>query len=202
MKRIILILTFSIFSIGLISYLSLWWFFENSIDRVLSKGQQEWIMKEFENTPRLPDKFYFTMRKHIPNFFDIDTWNYHLGKLNHNNRNVCQCAQVYLPYIPNKEEGFNPRWIPLNQGDKIIKMFIENKFTQEDCYTFNMRNYGFGHNTRSIEEAAELFFNKNLEQLDEKEIVGLYVIQQAITAYSPILNPYAYERKVEQIMKN
>lgn len=200
MRKPIKIVTLSILLIGLLTYSSLWYFFNNSIDRVLSKSQQELLIQEFTQTQRLPNNFYTTMTKYSPDFFKTNTWNHHLKKLLGNTTTVCQCNDLYLPIIPINDNNFKKQWIPFNQGDKVMIMWLEDKFSQETCFTFHMRNAEFGHKTKSIEEASELFFNKNISQLTEEEVIGLYVIQRACITYSPILHPLAYKRKVNQFM--
>ena len=87
-----------------------------------------------------------------------------------------------------------------NQEDLIIKLFIEKNFSQKDCFTFLMNISEFGLNTRGMDEAAKKYFHKNLSDLTEKEIIGLYFIQKAPAYYNPINNKDNYEKAVDKVI--
>jgi len=204
MRKKYLKILFLILCLGVISYTLLFIFFHNSIDRVLKKERQELLIQELQNTKPLPEKVYRTMEKHIPNFFEWNTWNFKLVSLLYKPQVPCQCNELYLPIILGVTNDFPKKWIPLNQEDLVIKLFIEKKLSQKDCFSYHMRKTSFGqdsleNNIIGFETAANYFFSKELEKLTEEEIIGLYLIQKAPTRYNP--KSQAYRKAVGKILK-
>lgn len=159
--------------------------------------------KRIQNSKKLPQRFYVTMEKYNPDFFETGVWKSKMNRTFFAIRNsVCQCNEIYLPFIPgNENRKFQQKWVPFNQHDAIIKMFIEDEFSQIDCFTFYMNNCEFGMETQGIEQAAKIYFNKLPNMLNEEEIIGLYVISKSPTRYNPKLNYKNYRNAVNTIMK-
>ncbi|WP_044211079.1 transglycosylase domain-containing protein [Flammeovirga sp. OC4] len=193
--KIILIVVVT-FMMALYAFIYVW--FHNSIDRVLSSEQQGWLINEIQNTPQLPDKIYDTMGKYYPSFYITNSWDnkmmYLLGF-----DQPCQCNDLYLPFIHGNRKS-KVKWVPFNQQDLIIKLFLEKKVTQKDCFTYSMNISSFGSNIYGIESASDYFFNKVLKELNEEEIIGLYLIQQAPSFYNPNYNKERYLEKVSEII--
>lgn len=187
------------------SYLILYYLFHNGIDRALKKEKQEWLVQEFKNTEPLPEKFYQTMEKYEPDFFEWNTWDYKLMSLVQHIPTSCPCNDLYLPIILGAR-GVPGQWIPFNQKDLVIKLFIEKHFSQRDCFTYRMRNTWYASDSldnsiKGVASAAHYFFQKSLEELSEKEIIGLYVISYAPTRYNLFTNRENYEARVNAILK-
>ncbi|WP_018344833.1 transglycosylase domain-containing protein [Cytophaga aurantiaca] len=187
--------------IGMYIFLYIW--FHKNIDVVMTKNQQKWLVTEISNSPKFPDKVYNTLEKYDPEFYSDNAWNYNLKRIFGRSKRRCQCNEIYLPYIPGDTVITNTDrpWVPFNQDDLLIKLFIEKNFTQKECFTFNMNTSEFGGNTNGIHEASKYYFEKSLEELTEREIVGLYVIQFAPSQYNPLRNRVKYDEAVDAIMK-
>lgn len=204
-KKIIWFLTY-ILLLGVISFFLLYYMLHNNIDRVLVKERQEWLIQELQSTKPLPDKFYQTLEKYEPDFFKWNTWDYKLMHLIKNIPTPCQCNELYLPIILGAR-GMPDKWIPFNQKDVVIKIFIEQHFSQKDYFTYRMRNAEYGSDSldnriKGVESASNYFFQKSLEELNEKEIIGLYAIPHAPNRYNPFTNQENYEARVKAILKN
>lgn len=200
-KKILKIIIPVIVILTVVLYASLYWWFHNSIDNVLTSKQQNWLLTEIDNSTVLPDKIYNTMRKYFPDFYASNTWNYKIKKVLGIKTSYCQCNELYLPFLIKKQTEKKNKWDVFQQDDLIIKLFIEKKFSQKECFTFNMNISDFGLNSHGIFEAAKTYFNKELKNLTEEEIIGLFFIRKAPTHYNPISNKKNYEKAVNEIMK-
>ncbi|MEM6298791.1 MAG: transglycosylase domain-containing protein [Bacteroidota bacterium] len=184
----------------LIYYAAFWWFNTNE-DRTLSEAQKEWLVKEMKNMPPLPENIYRVLEKYSPGLYTENTWDYKFKKsLLGMSPEKCQCNELYLPFIPG-ERNSKKEWVPLGQRDVLIKLFLERNFTQKRCLTYRMNIGDFGRNAIGAREAADMFFGKTLETLTDREIVGLYIMLDAPTYYSPIANKERFEERVDVFMK-
>jgi hypothetical protein len=185
---------------GTYTFLYVW--FHNNEDLVLNSAQKDWLTTVISESPDLPDNVYLTMEKYYPNFYSDNTWNYKLKSLAGFTRRKCQCNEIYLPYIPGDSKQWNDErpWIPFDQKDVLVKLYIEKHFTQKECFTFNMNFSKFGGNTLGIFEASKYFYNKELAELTEREVIGLYVILKAPAHLNPINNPKNHKRAVDAVM--
>lgn len=173
--------------------------FHNNIDDVLSKEQQDLLIEMIEETPPLPENIYSTMEKYFPVFYSLNSWNYKFKEVMGVRDAHCQCSEIYFYFIPG-EPIVEDRRILIYSKDLMIRLFLEQNFTQKECYAFNMSILGFGSNTRGITEAAQFYFNKELDELTEEEIIGLYFISKAPITYSPVLNKENYDIAVKNVM--
>jgi hypothetical protein len=158
----------------------------------MSKDRQEKLWEEIRNTPKLPDSYYETLYKYYPDYFNQGAWGAIYNRLVGERRNQCQCMEIYFPF------GYIEKSIPFAQ--QIVALELEEHFSQKKCYEFNMSITEFGGNTRSITEAAQFYYKKNLNELTEREIVELNVIHIAPTYYSPIRNRKRLDEAVNNIM--
>ncbi len=196
---------FTLLSIALLvgTYIFMYVWFHNSIDSVLTKKQQNWLVTEISNSPKLPDNVYNTLEKYYPGFYSENVWDYNLKRVFSHPKRRCQCNEMYLPYVPGDTMSMHVDrpWVPFDQYDLLTKLFIENNFTQKECFTFNMNTSEFGGNTNGMSDASKYYFKKELSELTEREIVGLYVIQLAPSRYNPQRNKEKYNEAVDAIMK-
>ena len=77
---------------------------------------------------------------------------------------------------------------------------IEEKTTQKECLNWVAEHYDFTNNIKNIQNASIFYFNKNLENLNESELIGLIVLMKNPRLYNPIRQKERYETKVNQIL--
>lgn len=89
-------------------------------------------------------------------------------------RNKCQCRDIYMPKL-NHEVLF---------AAEIFALELEERFTQETCYEYNMQISSFGMGQIGVKNAAKFYFDKELTQLDERNILQLDLIRQSPRFYT------------------
>ncbi len=202
MKKVIKRLLLVTFLLTGLTYFFIYWWFHNSIDHILTYKQKAWLKSEIEKTPELTENIYKTMENHFPDFYSENSWNYKFKNILGIKTSPCQCTEIYLPFIPGEKSAYKKNsWVPGQQYDLLIKLYIEQNFSQKKCFTFNMNISEFGSNTQGIKEAARLYYNKQLAELSEKEILGLYVIQKGPTHFNPFYNRENLEEAIMHILE-
>ncbi|MDR6760066.1 hypothetical protein J2Y38_000245 [Flavobacterium sp. 2755] len=82
---------------------------------------------------------------------------------------------------------------------------IKKEFSHDECLKFVLINYDFGFDNIGIKDASKFYFKKDLEKLNEKEIITLVVIFRNSGLYNPIQNKKKLDAKVllfEEILHN
>ena len=130
---------------------------------MLEKDLQESLFYELEHTKPLPSNFVNTIEKYYPNKFKQGVWESIFQQLIGKPRNQCLCREIYYP-LYRKEVKF---------AAEILALEIEDKFSQEKCYEYLMNTESFGTIKAGIRNASKYFYQKNITELDEKEILKL-----------------------------
>lgn len=184
------------FSLGLIFFLLFVFAFaiylETSIDKVMSKKRQEELFSRVGKS-ELPDNFLLTIQKYYPDRFSQSMWMSIGNQLLGRSRSQCQCRDIYI------HPGYTDNWISFTQ--EIVALELEEKFSQEKCYEFNTSILNFGFGTRSIEEAAKYYYNKELNELSETEILELDLIRIAPSQFNPIYNKEELDKNIDKVIK-
>ncbi|MCD8425005.1 transglycosylase domain-containing protein [Tenacibaculum dicentrarchi] len=158
-----------IFSIPILLFVYL----ENSIDLVIEKDNKDYLFNSIEKTEPLPLAFKQTIEKYNPNFFEQGVWNSIFGQLIGKARNGCQCREIYYPFLA-KDKKFTP---------EILALELEDKFTQKKCYEYNMNTANFGYGIIGIRNASRKFYNKEINDLTENEILKLNIKKENPSLY-------------------
>lgn len=74
---------------------------------------------------------------------------------------------------------------------------IKKEFSPDECLKFVLMNYDFGNKNIGIKAASKFYFNKNIDNLNEKEIITLVVMLKNSALYNPIRNPKGVANKVK-----
>ncbi len=81
---------------------------------------------------------------------------------------------------------------------------IKKEFSHDECLKFVLVHYDFGFDNIGIKDASKFYFKKDLEKLNEKEIITLVVMLRNSALYNPIRNKEKLDTKVilfEKILK-
>jgi membrane carboxypeptidase/penicillin-binding protein PbpC len=84
----------------------------------------------------------------------------------------------------------------------VISLFLTKQSGAKKCYQYNMQNMDFGRNIRGVRQASLVYFNKSIEELNEEEILKLYIILDAPSRYNPITNSERLEQRLKSFIKN
>ena len=74
---------------------------------------------------------------------------------------------------------------------------IERKYSKDEILEAYLNLINFGHGTYGAQAAAEMYFNKNVEDIDLAEAALLAAIPNSPVYYSPISYPDAAMRKTQ-----
>lgn len=147
-------------------------YLETSFNRAVSLEQQEHMFRIFDEQPELPDYFIETINKYYPNYFQTGLWESVLRQILTHKNDGCPCREIYLhPGIVN--------WKPIRFKRYIVLLEIEERYSQQRCYEIKMALNHFGNDVNGAYEASEFYFGKELNALDEREILKMHLMRSA-----------------------
>jgi hypothetical protein len=167
-------------------------YLETSIDKIMSKDKQNKLMVAINSSPELPDSFYRTFNKYHPKTFEQGVWGSIINQLLGKRRNQCQCREIYI------HPGYTDHWIEFTQP--IVALEIEKHCSSKKCFEYNMSVSDFGMNIKGIQEASRKYYNKEIKNLSEKEILELTVIHIAPATYNPLMHRETLDKEVNKII--
>ena len=193
-KRFVLSITFAC----LLSCICFFFYLETSIDDVMTQGNYEKMMNDINNSPVLPERFLQTFEKYNPDAFSYGVWRATFNNVIKGKRIPCQCKDIYwYPYSDNRAQPITLRRF----SHLVIALEVEEHYSPKKCFEYNMATTPFGHNVVGAKAAAKRFYGKNIEELNEREILELTIMQLGPTAYSPIFNGERLDKAVDNIIK-
>ncbi len=74
---------------------------------------------------------------------------------------------------------------------------IESRTSQAACLNWITKNYDFLNNAKGIKQASNLYFKKNIENLNDHELASLVIMLQN----SSYFNPFRRKDKIDQRVK-
>lgn len=90
----------------------------------------------------------------------------------------------------------------------LYKQKIQREFTQTECFKFLLLNTDFKHvyansnyKTFGVKEASKFYFNKNLEQLNEDEVLTIISMLKNPSLYDPIRNKEGVKNRVKVLKR-
>lgn|GEM_PF-5609993 len=177
---------------------------EHSIDIVLSNEQKVWLYNNVENSDSIPNNYIETLGKYYPGFFENNFWQSLIISFLKEEKKYCQCDEIYINYIPGKQLK-QPDNFLFNLGigfrRKIITLDLEKRFSQRKCFEYNMSISKFGHGITGLRNASIKYFNKELDKLNEKEILVLNYISKAPTFYNRPNERKKLEYRIEKMIE-
>lgn len=179
--------------------LSIFLYIEFAGNWLFTEDEKVKLIKEINSTEALPPLFYKVNEQYFPECYNQGFW-------------VCKLKQYFLNSNCSSESNYAPRivffLIKRNNANVYkrfnwiaIARFIDKNTSLKQCYNYRMRFAEYGENTKNLDEAAQTFFNKTIEELNEKEVLSLHVIYVAPTRFSLRRNPKKLNDKVESLMK-
>jgi len=159
-------------------------YLENGVYLVFEEEVLEELFDDIKTTPALPDKFIATLEKHYPNKFQQGVWGSIFSQIIGKPKNKCACREIYFPHW--KQNKFRPA--------EILALELDGKFTQRKCYEYNLNTTVFNSSIIGFESAAKYYYNKDIDELEENEILEL-----DIKKINPIL--YNDDNKLNEALK-
>jgi len=79
--------------------------------------------------------------------------------------------------------------------DILLALQIERYFTKEEILEMYLNEIYFGHGAYGVQSAANLYFNKNIQDLNLEECALLAAIPRGPSYYSPLINEEAAKKR-------
>lgn len=87
------------------------------------------------------------------------------------------------------------------ENDFAITVKIEKEVSQKDCLNYYLENFRFLNRVRGIETAAKFYFQKEIANLSEDEMIGLIVMLENPVLYNPKRFKERHDEKVKEVKK-
>lgn len=93
--------------------------------------------------------------------------------------------------------------ICLTGGIEVISLAnqLDNKLTQKQSLYAYLSKFDFGSNAIGMNEAAKIYYNKNIEELNEKESLELMVMTLNSSLFNKFRQPERLDKKVREIIE-
>lgn len=153
----------------------------NKVEELEKSGLIEMIEEAKSDVFELPPRFYEIYSIMKPNVFK---YNYLEHALFTGRRGDCPCYQNwYWLYIFSSTNRFEIIFNKL-----LVVFYMEDNLTQQQCFAYNMWRMDFLYSTSSVCEASDFYFNKNLDELNDGEIINLLLMFDNPSLYNPKRN--------------
>lgn len=170
-----------IFILGflMIVFLGFYGYYNYRFNQNLNDKEFNEYMNEIQNTKNLTENFYEIYEKVNPkslenNFFSSVT-----------NGTECQCrnlARNIQPFV--KSASLRNRFEHLT-FEYFLTRKIEKMASQKQCLNQLAQNFDFVYGARGIENAAQYYFEKHLDNLSEQELETLVKMMRNPVLYNP-----------------
>ncbi|MGA1867850.1 MAG: transglycosylase domain-containing protein [bacterium] len=98
-----------------------------------------------------------------------------------------QCIRIIHP----RPRTFYTRWI-----ETIEAYLLESKFSKDEIVEFYLNQVPFSHQCRGVSQAADLYFGRSLDTLNEEELLSLAVLVRAPSFFSNPKNKKELHKRI------
>lgn len=110
------------------------------------------------------------------------------------NKIECPCLNVTRNLTMNHNHR---KTISLNAY--TIATRLETKVSQVECLNFYLQKFDFLSGGKGIEEAAVVYFDKPISELNNDELIGLIIMQENPSLFNPKRKKERFDRKVSEV---
>ncbi len=108
----------------------------------------------------------------------------------------CEIATNYIGSFSVYRHGYSPT-------KSLYQLKIKRKYSKMDCFKFLLLNTDFKHvyadstrKTFGVKEASKFYFNKDIKELNEKEVLTIIAMLKNPSLYDPIRNKEGLKNRV------
>ena len=161
---------------------------------VLDEKERTRVVDSIKSSHQLPERFYEIYNIVYPNSLEQNQLQYLIAKefSNSNERRECPCRLA----------SYGSEWtssLRLNLPQKTF--FVESFATQRKCLNYYASKIVFDKNTKGIEEASIMLFNKQLVELDDDELIEIILIMSNPSFFNKDRYPDRLKSAVESYKK-
>lgn len=156
------------------------------------------MVKEIKNAEKLPERFYKIYETQNPNSLTYSLKKQMFMALLTSNFRKPPSSQVAVYTILLWNNNISSRNYKLREISFSWK--IESQVSQRECLNFIVNKEGFLYGIKGIKKASKKYFDKKLEDLNDKELASLVLMMKNPRMYNPIRRKKILEQKVEQLL--
>ncbi len=132
---------------------------------VTTRGERSDLFKEIKASPQLPENV-------------INMYEDNLGR--------CPCRRAAVHYNQNRRY----RWV---DDILLLWMILERNVSDKECLNYYLKDFDFANGIFGIQEASRYYYNKDLINLNNDELLELIVILE---------NPVFYNKEKQNRVEN
>ncbi len=174
-------------------------YIENGSGIYLSDETKRRVTIEVRSAPKLPQDFLFFYNKVYPKSLEKGVWAWLFSQfISQSATTKCPCATLAHRSILYKN--------PLNGIESIIahltvSRHFEKVYTQTDCLNYLTHSSDFLRNINGIQTASKFYLNKEIEDLDDREIAELLARMENPLYFDREKHPWNLERKINLLLR-
>lgn len=151
------------------------------IDNAIAKEAYDRLIKEIKTNEEFPDRFY-EMYGFVTGFSKKSTTNRYLIYDLLNERKICPCVDLGFRIAYGVTENY--RLLGVNKI--TVALALDKDVSPKRCLDFYLSDFDYLYNTIGIKNASQFYYQKDIEQLSDDEMLELAVMA---------LNPSLYNKK-------
>ncbi len=157
------------------------------LEKEYSLDSSKAFIKEAHHAPK---RFYEIYERMHPNVFNYNFIGAVLFR-----KSSCPCSYLRYRFV------FKPEniWNKVLTNIAVIS-YLENEFTQKQCFDYILFGADFLYQTKGIEEASCYYFNKDLPELKDRDIITLIYMLDNPAYNNPKRFPNRVNLKVDNML--
>lgn len=164
---------------------------ETSFDRVVPPDQQQAFFQEFDSEPSLPNSFTDVIKKHYPGYLTKGVWAAWWRQIIDEKQQPCPCQQINL-------RGMVLPGFAIQVARATLE--LEEHYSPRRCYEIMMGRMNYMHGNKGAAEAAKAYYDKDLSQLNEREILSLDLMRKGVIRFDPLHNKENLDAAVDEVL--
>ncbi len=161
-------------------------FLRSNLNPKIDRKIVQEIILEVENSPEVPERFaeffnqYHNSKKLIP----------HLYSLFNSDKSECPCVWAISMFHLASNRG-------ILSNKYVYASHVLKKVNNRQCLNFIAHQYDFLYQNISLKRAAEFYFDKELNELNDEELQTFAIMMKNPFLYNPVRNPENLNKQLE-----
>lgn len=164
----------------------------SNLNQEINKDKIDLIVSEIKKVEHQDDRLVRMYAQIYPNALEKSTWN-KLWELIWGENNECPCLDISKRYYFYDKKRFS-------ENHYAVSLMLEREVSQSECINFIFDNFDYLFNSKGVKEAAEAYFKKSISELNDRELIGLIIMQKNSSYYNPIKYPEIFEGEIDKVI--
>ncbi len=185
------------FVIGLVLIIGFFVYIVNIWKFNLTEQEVNGLITEIKNSEELPQRFYELYNAEYDDSLDKNLYRTQLPYLVGLNGIRSTSLWTSKHYLIFSKKYYKNRLLTANS----LALKLENNTTQKECLNWVVNQTEFGYNTEGIKSAANYFFDKELSELNDRELATLVIMLKNSSLYNPKRRKELVDAKVDKLLE-